>query len=367
MIPIEYFGIGTIKHLKEVLEKYNPNSVFIVTGKRAFISSGAKAAIEPFLENIKTTRFFDFSVNPKIEDVKLGIKLLGASNPELIIAIGGGSVIDMAKLINALSHHDDDVVTAIIKNKVTKQGLPIVAIPTTAGTGSEMTHFAVVYIDNIKYSLAHSSILPSYSIVDPSFTYNLPTMIRATAGIDALCQAVESYWAVAATDESRTYASKAIKILLQNLGKAVCKKDHSALIEISYASNLTGKAINISKTTAAHAISYALTSFHDIPHGHAVAMLLPSLMKINFNESITINQKHIMHSLFGLFGTKTPDDCINSFVNLRNSIGLKGIGCLKLSQREIDRILGKVNLERLNNNPIKITKQMIISILNTSG
>ena len=112
----------------------------------------------------------------------------------MIIAIGGGSVIDMGKLINILDAQSNKNVSQLIKNSalVQSKGLPLIAIPTTFGTGSEATHFAVVYINKVKYSLAHSYILPDYAIVEPALSYKLPSKIAATSAMDALSQAVES-------------------------------------------------------------------------------------------------------------------------------------------------------------------------------
>ena len=128
-------------------------------------------------------------------------------------AVGGGSVIDTAKMIKIFSANKGNPESYIRGEKeIEKSGPPMVAVPTTSGTGSESTHFAVVYIGKTKYSLAHKEhVLPEYAIVDPKFTYCLPKRITAETGIDALGQAIESYWAVGSTDESKGYAREAIK------------------------------------------------------------------------------------------------------------------------------------------------------------
>ena len=185
------------------------------------------------------------------------------------------SVIDFAKSLNIKISNNNDFKSIVINNdSITNEGLPLVAIPTTAGTGSEATHFSVVYIKDIKQSLSHPLIKPAVAIVDPQFTYNLPPFITACSGLDAFCQAIESYWSVNSSDESKKYAIDAIVKIKNNLIDAVKTSSKESRHELSIASNLSGKAIDITKTTAPHAISYPLTKLFNIPHGYAVALIL---------------------------------------------------------------------------------------------
>jgi alcohol dehydrogenase class IV len=155
-------------------------------------------------------------------------------------------------------------------------GKPLIAIPTTSGTGTEATCFAVVYIDKTKYSLKHSSILPDYTIIDPTLTHAMPPLVTAATGMDALAQAIESYWGVKSTHESQAYAREAITLTLAYL-KAACQNEVEARDAMSRAANLAGKAINLTETTACHAVSYPITSYFNVPHGHAVALTLASM------------------------------------------------------------------------------------------
>jgi len=372
----EYIGKLSLRNLKQIIEKINAKKILLLTGKKSYSTSAAKTKLEPFLRSLKVDRFSDFEINPKIEDVYAGVSLALKKNPDLIIAIGGGTVIDMAKLINILSSQKEHSFINIIKNSslINNKGLsPLVAIPTTSGTGSEATHFAVVYVEKSKYSLAHKFMLPDYVIVDSSLANKMPKNIAASTAIDALSQAIESYWSVGSTTESQQYAWQSIEIILASIEKAVIEKDADSKDSMSLAANLSGKAINISKTTAAHAISYPISTYFNVPHGHAVGLLLGCFFEINSDfELHGINDyrgssylTNTMLQLLKLFGASDPLDCKSLWYKMMNDIGLE-TNMSKLgicSSDDIDLILDNVNLERLNNNPVVVNEETLKNIL----
>jgi len=371
----EYFGIGSINKLKEILKKEQPNNVFLVTGKNSYFSSNARKKLETILFRYQHIRFFDFSTNPKIEDVEKGIEIYKRKRCDLVIAIGGGSVIDVAKSINAFSFqtgNPKDYVKG--KLKLLKKGNPLVAIPTTTGTGSEATHFAVVYINKVKYSLAHHHILPDYSIIDPSLTFNLSKKITAVTGMDVLAQAIESYWSINSSETSKKYAREAIQLVLDNLEKAVNHPTINSRVMMAKAANLAGKAINISKTTACHAISYPLTSYFGIPHGHAVALTLGEMFVYNYqvtDEDCLDSRgseyvKMMMSEILDDFKIKTAEEFNIIFKRMLNNIGLKGsLNDLGIFSEDINSIIENgLNLERVKNNPRQITEGDLRKILN---
>ena len=367
-------GISRLSSIHSILEHHAVARIFLVTGRKSFDSSGARQALSPFLSGKAVTRFSDFSENPKINDVRKGVSALKEAAADIVIAVGGGSVIDMAKLINIIApdgHEPEDIATGKAKIKV--KGLPLVAIPTTAGSGSESTQFAVVYVDNTKYSLSHAYILPDYALVAPSLTYNLPPRLTAVSGFDALSQAVESYWAVAATRKSQQYASQAISLILPVIEKAVnapCPEVRKTMIS---AAHLAGKAINLTRTTAPHAISYPLTAYFNIPHGHAVALLLGKFFIINssthYNAPGDSPEKDylqkVMRQLFQLFDCRRAQDCADRWYTLMAAVGLetdfKSLGICH--QSDIELIMSHVNAERLANNPVTIDEVMLRQLL----
>ena len=158
--------------------------------------------------------------------------------------------------------------------------IPIIAVPTTAGSGSEATHFAVVYIGTDKYSLAAEFLLPTAVILDGSLTISGSKYQKTCNVLDAMAQAIESAWATRSTKESLEYSLESIELgwsTLKDFIKQSCKPEVAQ--KMITASNLAGKAINISKTTAPHAWSYGFTSFFDIPHGHAIWLTLPAIFE----------------------------------------------------------------------------------------
>ncbi len=361
---IEDISIG---YLKDTINESNCKRVFVVTGKNnGFVNSGAKTFIESALVGVEFVRFFEFEQNPKFEDAIRGVKLFQQSTFDMIIAIGGGSVMDMAKLINVFSANTHVNSLDIVHNSklVTRAGKTMIAIPTTAGTGSEATHFAVVYHKSKKYSVANDSMLPNIVGLNYKFTTSKSPYLTATTGLDALAQAIESYWSVCANKESKKYAEEAIRLLLPNLKPAVLAPEINNRKAVMRGAYLAGKAINSTKTTAAHAISYAFTTFFDIPHGHAVFLTLPYFFILNSEiSSSNINDtrgmvylKETMKSLYKLLGVDTPLQAFEFLKSYTEAIGvetsLNRLGINKKS--DIELIIENVNLERLKNNPIKI-------------
>ena len=373
MCQKELIGVGCIKSIKEIIKETRAKKILLVTGKQSYIDCNAKSQIDKILNNIYTEQFNQFEVNPKLDSVYTGIALLKNTKFDIIIAVGGGSVIDMAKTINILAvQKDGDLVKYIDDNTlIIEKGLPLVAIPTTAGTGSEATHFSVVYIDNVKYSLAHRFMLPNYAIIDAELSFNLPSHIAAASGMDALSQAVESYWAVKSTEESKKYASEAIVLILKVLQDAVVG-DKCSRIAMSKAAHLAGKAINITTTTAPHAISYPITAYFGLQHGHAVALTLGYFFEINYTfQDIDLNEprgadklKNIMEKLYTMFGVSSALECKNKWYRLMSKIGLESNmeNIMTLSEYEIEKIISNVNLERLNNNPVRVSKNKLKEI-----
>ncbi|MFA8433515.1 MAG: phosphonoacetaldehyde reductase [Marinifilaceae bacterium] len=354
MIQNTYIGKGSIASLSDILKPYSGKKIFLVTGKSSYEKSGAKSLLEEYLKDTEYIRFSDFEENPKLEDVEKGIHLFKEANCELTIAIGGGSAIDIAKLINSLAYHSGSLQEVVKGNRLEQKPFPLIAIPTTAGTGSEATHFAVVYINGEKFSFAHNDLLPGYVIVDSQFTYSTPAYLAACTGADALCQAIESMWATGGNEESREYAAKAIELVWNNLKEAVVNNDHLAKDKVSEGAFWAGKAINISKTTASHALSYKLTSRFGVPHGHAVALTLAQVMEANY-EFAQENVKRIL----SLLQTKDLSDGVAKISKFWESLGL----AMKLSELGIEEQhiaqLSNCNLERLKNNPAVLSKEFI--------
>lgn len=343
--PHRYIETGDIvSTLQEELEAIGAKHVFIVRGKNSYIFCGAADAMKRVSDTLglRVTEFLDFSENPKEEDAQAGLRLLKSAKPDVIIAVGGGSAIDTSKLIRhyALAEGFE---------------IPLWAIPTTAGTGAEATHFAVVYKNGVKHSVEADDILPDVAILYPPFTYGNKDYLTACTGFDALAQAIEAFWSPYATLESDSFAQNAILHIHQNLPLCVeCPNEYlrDALLKGAY---FAGRAINITKTTAPHAFSYAFTSHCGYKHGHAVAITFPFFAKLNMANHPKNEQ------LRQLLGISAETDLLEYFVEYVNRIELPYMGT---GENDLHELLSQVNLERLKNNPVEMTEERITELEN---
>ena len=345
--------------LKQILKKTNSKKIFLVTGKTSFEKSGAKNKLNKILnKNLKVKLFSEFSSNPKIKEINNGLKLFNKEKFDIIIAIGGGSAIDVAKAIKLFS----------------KTNKPLVVLPTTAGSGSESTYFIVYYIGKEKQSKGERDVtLPNYVILDYELLKSLPNKIMASAGIDALGQAIESYWSIYSTEESKKYSKKAIKLLIKNLENAVKNRDKKSLKKIQKGANLAGKAINITKTTACHALAYPMTSYFGIPHGHAVGLTLGEMLKFNYGVSKKdcIDKrgpdyvKKMIFEISKIMRHKEPEEAGDKIYSLMENIGLEvKLSDLDLKKKDLNIIVKNgFNPERAGNNPRKLNKIGVRNIL----
>lgn len=372
--PTSFLGEGAIDKLERILQRGKSHKVLFVVDQCAYHACGAEPRVEAALVNRDVSRFTDFQLNPKIADVQRGIEQARSFHPDTVVALGGGTAIDLGKLIGALSSQSSSTPDIIEgREHIVDKGPPLVAIPTTAGTGAEATHFAVVYIDHQKFSVAHEYLLPDFSIVDPQLTCSLPAPITAATGLDALCQGIESIWAVGATDQSIAFATEAVQLAKDNLVQAVNDPNPEARSAMCRASHLAGMAINISKTTAPHALSYSLTSNDGIPHGVAVALTLGPLLIYNAgvrdedcaDNRGAANVRERIQSIVEIFGASNARDASKRFAEIVHQIGCPGslaeVG-IKSAAR-FDQLVSSTNVERMSNNPRRADHATLVEIL----
>jgi len=336
--------------LKTYLLNNKIDNIFVVCLKHI-----EKFNIYEFLNNLnlKITYFKDFSPNPTYESVCTGIREFKKSGSKFIMAIGGGSAMDLAKAIKLYASSNSD---NYLKEEILPNDITLLAVPTTAGTGSEATKFAVIYYQGEKQSITHESIIPSVVLFDDSFLKTLPIYQKKVTVLDALSHGIESFWSVNANDQSREYSRKAIKIILDNFDSylnGACEE------EMLIAANLAGKAINITQTTAGHAMCYKLTSLYNIAHGHACALvnsvLLPFMLKKSLKDK---NNKllDVFNELKILFELKNFEELSSFLSNLLEKLDLYDIS---VSTFDIELLSSSVNETRLKNNPIPLTKEDI--------
>lgn len=354
----------TITHPGAVNELFN----IIATGGRkkvlVFITEGRKTAFAPVLEQLQALcecEFYtDIAPNPTAEAVQQALQRI-QSCPEAIVAIGGGSVIDFAKLYRACSDNETTVEDYFRCKPSLIRKTPLVAVPTTAGTGSEATRFAVVYMNGEKYSLDAAAVMPDYALVDASLMMGASPYIKASCGMDAFAQAIEGYWAKGATPESDEYAVKAIDLCVKHIADFVSGVNEDSAHAMAEAANLAGKCINITRTTAAHALSYKITQKYGLPHGHAVALSLPGLAALHAQEapadSVLSAKMQKLASLLQI----DNNEWRAWFHCLYDRLGLC-YDLSKLGMDSVEPIVDGVNCERLANNPVALDRNMLLSV-----
>ena len=341
-----YSGKDSYKKIADIIAQVGATRPMLVCGKKSFDTLGVKGFLQSL--PVKFIRFSDFAPNPIYESAINGVKVLQDNQCDFILAIGGGSTIDTAKCIRRFAGMDAG--RNYLEQTVVSDTVPMAAMPTTAGTGSESTHFAVIYYKGKKYSVAGEDVLPEFVILDPIGLNTIPEYQKKSCYLDALCQAIESWWSVRACEESIAYAKQAISLLLENR-EAYFNGQNNVYEAIMLGSNFAGRAINITTTTAAHAMSYKLTSLYGIAHGHAVALCLPYVWQMMLRHCGTeINKKFL--SIANVLGCQTPEEAIAWFKCLLHDLKMY----VPFTAKDDIIILAEsVNLQRLQNNPIPLS------------
>lgn len=364
------FNTSTKKDLKFFILKNTFKKIFILAGSTSFKLSGLESFFQISFKEKKIKYYFKKKSIPEHSELIEVIKEIENFSPDLIIAAGGGSVIDYGKIAKVLQnekHLDQKIINSEYKLKKSRSKL--LAIPTTAGSGAEVTSSAVIYIDKIKYSIESELVKPDFFFLIPDFIDGASNVIKSSAGFDAISQAIESLISKKSNDESVGYAKKSLEISLEYFLKFLKDPSYENTCAMSIAANLSGKAINISKTTAPHAVSYPFTSIFNISHGHAVALTLNEFIKFNFKNmkeaKCNFNLSDRFKILFELTKTKNIEDfdsCIKKIkytAELETNFDKLGINI----RSSMSHILSGINNQRLLNNPIKIDTETIKKVL----
>lgn len=364
--------INGIANLPEILKAVNCKKVFLVVD-----SSFPFLNIKDDIENMGYPHvlFSDFTPNPLYEQVCKGIDLFQITKCDSILAVGGGSAIDVAKCIKLAvlaKEGNAAIIPPLVSRRLLIDGakIPFIAIPTTAGTGSESTHNAVMYYEGAKQTVTNDGVMPDYAVLEPSVLKTLPLYQKKCTMMDALCQGIESWWSVNSTEESHEYSRKAVVIIMANWRKYIFENDDEAAAQIMLAANYGGRAINITQTTAAHAFSYKITSLYGLPHGHAVAVCLPEIWDYMINHLEKCIDTRGQEYLSGIFREIskamrciTPKDAIGRFRQMLVEMELKYPISNNRSE-ELSLLTYSVNPVRLSNNPVELDNKTIFSMYN---
>ncbi|EFI67468.1 iron-containing alcohol dehydrogenase [Lysinibacillus capsici] len=281
--PASYTGWGCLSQLLLEVKKFNAHNILIVTDPLLKEIGLTDNVEKPLIEKGYTTTIYtDIAPEPPLA---IGEKLVDFTRKhpfDLVIGVGGGSALDLAKLAAVLAKHDGKVAdylnltgTKTLDNK----GLPKILIPTTSGTGSEVTNISVLSLDTTKDVVTHDYLLADVAIVDPALTISLPSKVTAATGVDALTHAIEAYVSVNANAVTDALALQAIRLISQSIRTAVHNgQDKQARTDMSYGSYLAGLAFFNAGVAGVHALAYPLGGQFHIAHGDSNAVLLPYVM-----------------------------------------------------------------------------------------
>lgn len=347
------FGTAQIKQLPELLKQYQGTGILICSS--FFYKNGDASKILNNNQQL-THIFYDISQNPDTSEVDACTQIIKDNNLKFVVAMGGGSVIDLAKVACTLATTNESVTryhgTGV---PLPKEHLPLIAIPTTAGTGSEVTCAAVLTNRQIgkKAPINSDNFYPDYALVDPELTYSVPPEITANTGMDVLCHALEGFWSKGHQPICDALALHATKLVLQYLLKVYHDpSDKLAREKMCEASLIAGMAFSIPKTTASHACSFPLTNIYGIPHGEACALTIDYFLKINEDDRLNEFVKAL--------GFENVDQLASKIKEMKKAMNMKtDLKQYNINEKQLKDLIAMSHHPNLDNNPVLISDEML--------
>lgn len=284
-MPEVYAGENSLNEIKKILSAIKSSKVLVITDK-GIINAEIYAKLKEILDSEKqqTVLFDGVQPDPSIKLVSEISEMARKEKADIIIGLGGGSSIDTAKVAAALVNNKKNINEYIGSDLIENESLPVIAIPTTAGTGSEVTPIAILSDEEeqLKKGIVSSKIIPKYVILSPELTLGMPPHITAATGMDALTHAIEGYISINANDYTDALALKAVKLITENIKTAYSNgNDSQARNNMLMGSFLAGVAFANAGVAAVHAFAYPLGGMFHIPHGLANSVMLSTIMEFN--------------------------------------------------------------------------------------
>lgn len=370
-----YFGEGARKVLPEEIKKRGFKKVLVVTDESLY-KAGVSTKITDLLEanKINYVLFHDVKPNPPIKNVLDGVAMCKEEKCDLIVAVGGGSSIDTAKGISIIIANPDrsDVVSLNGASNTKNKGLPIIALPTTAGTAAEVTINYVITDPEreIKMVCVDEHDIPIIAIVDTELMASMPKSVASSTGMDALTHAIEGYITKSRNIMSQMFSMKAIQLIYDNLAKAVNEKDQDAINKVGLGQYIAGMAFSNVGLGIVHSMAHQLGAVYDTPHGLANAILLPTVMEFNGEVSYEEFRKILIEAMHIDASEFTKEEVIKTFCecikNLSNDVGItqtvKDVGAKK---EDFEMLAEKAMVDPCKpGNPRDVTKEDFIMLYN---
>ena len=346
------FGDGSLNKLGHIIseKKSSGARIFLVTGKNSLKSQGVLGRIRHYLKGHQITHFDDALPFPSPELVDEAVELCRKSEPDIVVSVGGGSALDLGKLVAILLNNDGTSLEyGQGQKKITNRGLPFIAVPTTSGSSSEVTSGAALWQMDIERScnINHEYMFPEVALVDPELTFSMPKDLAAATGMDAFTSAFESYWSLESQPPTDSIALKVIELYLQNLENSCINGEREARRNCALAATWSGIGYTNSRPNICHAFSSPLTIFWGVPHGEAVGVSLSSCLSWNI-ESI----ERKLTDLWSAMGVNNLDEACSRIQLLISNCGLRTkLKPMGVTTKDLDRIMRCVPWERLGTIP----------------
>lgn len=366
------FGKGALESLKEEDLVKNAKKICIISDS-GLEKVGLVDEIEGILKNEKftLTRFTDIHSEPSFQLINMAIEHVKMKNVDLIIGIGGGSALDVAKATAALSDKADPTIYFSGEKTIESRSIGCILLPTTSGTGSEVTKNAIFgdEVEKVKRGIVSDYLLPDVSIIDPELTISCPPRVTAASGVDAFTHAIESYISINATEHTRIYAEKAMSLFPDFIIRAVHNgRDLEARVGMSYVSLFGGISLANAGVGAVHALAYPLGGEYKIEHGVANALLMPFVLEVvgktcreDFVKVASCLQlgDFTNHSYEAL--ASVVDYLYKLLIDLNLPTSLKE---LDVSRNSLERLSAQAYKVRrlLDNTPFNLSEQQILEI-----
>lgn len=363
-----YFGNNIVEEALKKESKYLMGNIMIVTTGRSLIRLGYLDDLKKILNNlphVKNTLTFDgISANPKLEEIERAVEVGIKEHVKVIIGFGGGSAIDAAKAVAVGVGTSESLERFLLEGlEPSDNTLPIVAIPTTAGTGSELSKGAIIssLVHQMKGGIRGSAILPKAAIVNPEYTWTVPVGITMETGFDALSHAIESYVSVKANDWSDMISEKTIKMVGENLPLLMKNLDnHEAREAMCYASMIIGMNLANVGTCLPHRMQYAIGAKTDTSHSAGVSALYPAWIQRQYE----VNEKKVKNIVYWLTGKKiaSGEEAKKEMVIfMQKTDSLKTMTSLGIKKEDIPELTKKVT-GNIGNDKLSLQKDIISSI-----
>ncbi len=361
-LPKIIFGRDSIEEVPSLCSRWGKRA-FIVTGQ----SSSQKSGVLDFLISELSQlgkEIAIFSVHPEPSALDVDRARESARGSDFVIGVGGGSALDVAKATAGLVYEEEPTADFLFsKAEISTNPIPSIALPTTAGTGSEVTQVSVLIAERngerIKTSIHHPNLLPCYAVLDPSLTLTCPPSITASAGADALSHCLESFFSLGANPLSDTIAMQGIALIMNNLKRAVERGDYESREAMLLGSLLGGISLSLAHLGAVHSLAHSLGALKGLPHGVACGIFLPTVLR--FNQPKIEDKLQILARYLEM----DSSSLIEKVADLLSGIGIpKNLREVGVREEEVDRIIeGCAYSRSLKYNPRPLSPTDLSSII----